>query len=113
MTNKEILQKANAFIADGNYEAFLSYCTDNTEWDFIGDVVLKGKEAVRQYMAKTYIEPPRFEVENLIAEGDFVTAIGNISLKDETGKTTHYSYCDVWEFKDGKMNRLKAFVIEA
>ncbi len=110
--NKAILEEANAANAKGDYERFLSFCTDDTEWTFVGDRILKGKEAVRQYMAETYIEPPKFTVANLIAEGDFVTALGEITLKDKDGKATHYSYCDVWRFRDGKMVELKAFVIE-
>jgi uncharacterized protein (TIGR02246 family) len=73
--NKAILEKANAAITEGNNEGFLSFCTEDTEWTFVGDKTLKGKEAVRQYMAETYIEPPKFTVANLIAEGDFVTVM--------------------------------------
>jgi len=111
-SNKEILVKANAAISEGDYEGFLSHCTDNTEWTFIGDKTLQGKEAVRQWMATNYVEPPKFMVENLIAGEDYVTAIGKISLKDKDGKTAQYSYCDVWRFQNGKMAGLKAFVIK-
>lgn len=110
--NKAILEKANAAVTAGDYEGFLSFCTDDTEWIFVGDRTLTGKDAVRRYMAETYIEPPKFMVANLIAEGDFVTALGEITLKDKDGKQTHYSYCDNWRFRDGKMAELKAFVIE-
>jgi len=110
--NKEILTTANAHVTNGNYEEFLSFCTDDTLWTFVGDETLQGKEAVRQYMAKTYVEPPKFEVEHLIGDGNFVTAVGKINLKDKNGKTTQYSYCDVWRFQDGKLAELKAFVIE-
>lgn len=112
LSNKSILEKANCAVTQGDNEGFLSYCTDDTIWTFVGEQTLKGKEAVRQYMKKAYIEPPKFMVENLIAEGDFVSAIGKISMKDESGNTVNYSYCDVWRFKDGKMAELKAFVIE-
>ncbi|MBE9583957.1 nuclear transport factor 2 family protein [Mucilaginibacter sp. JRF] len=111
--NKTILEQANAAVTAGDNEGFLQYCTDDTQWTFVGDQTLHGKEAVRQYMAKAYIEPPQFMVEQLIAEGDFVTAIGKISMKDEAGTMIHYDYCDVWRFRDGKMAELKAFVIEA
>lgn len=47
-----------------------------------------------------------------IAEGDFVAALGEITLKDETGKTARHSYCDVWRFREGRMAELHAFVIE-
>jgi ketosteroid isomerase-like protein len=109
--NKIILEKANAAISEGDNEGFLAFCSDDTEWTFVGDKTLRGKEAVRQWMTATYIEPPKFMVENLIAEGDFVTALGKISMKDEDGKTAQYSYCDVWRFHEGKMVGLKAFVI--
>lgn len=110
--NKAILEAANAAIAEGNYEGFLSFCTDDTEWTFVSDRTLNGKAAVRQWMATTYVEPPTFRVANLIAEDDFVTALGNITMKDEDGKAADYSYCDIWRFRDGKIVELRAFVIK-
>jgi ketosteroid isomerase-like protein len=111
--NKAILEEANAAIAQGNYEGFLSFCADDTEWTFVGDRTLKGKAAVRQWMATEYVEPPLNIVANLIAEGDFVTALGDITIKDEDGKAAHYSYCDIWRFRGDKMVELRAFVIPA
>ncbi|WP_343674682.1 nuclear transport factor 2 family protein [Chitinophaga sp.] len=112
LDNKTILEKANAAITEGNNEAFLSFCTDDLVWTFVGDRILQGKEAVRQYMATVYVEPPKFTVENLIAEGEFVTAIGKISMRDENGRKVDYDYCDVWRFRNGRMAELRAFVIE-
>ena len=111
--NKEILKKANEAITKGDNDGFLVFCAEDTEWTFVGEQVLKGKDAVRQWMAKTYIEPPKFMVANLIAEGDFVTALGSITMKDEDDKEVLYSYCDVWRFRDGKIVELKAFVIKS
>lgn len=111
--NKAILEKGNAAITRGDNEGFLSFCADDTEWTFVGDKTLKGKEAVRQWMATTYIEPPKFIVEKLIAEDDFVTAVGTITMKDESDKEAEYSYCDVWRFREGKIVELKAFVIKS
>jgi len=111
--NKAILEAANAAIAQGNYEGFLSFCTDDTEWTFVGDRTLKGKAAVRQWMVTEYVEPPLNIVANLIAEGDFVTALGDLTIKDEDGKAAHYSYCDIWRFRGDKMVELRAFVIPA
>lgn len=51
-------------------------------------------------------------VDHLIADNDFVTAVGKISMKNREGKTVEYSYCDVWKFKNNKMDELTAFVIE-
>lgn len=111
LSNKEILTIANAAVTEGDHERFLSYCTDDVVWEFVGDRTLQGKQAVREYIAVAYLEPPKFIVEELIAEDDLVTAIGTISLRVEDGKVSDYSYCDVWRFRDGKMAALRAFVI--
>ena len=58
------------------------------------------------------VEPPKNTVSNLIAEGDFVTAVGDVTVKDKDGKAAHYSYCDVWRFREGKMVELWAFVVK-
>lgn len=110
--NKAILIKANQLISAGDNEGFLAFCTEDTTWEFVGDRILNGKQAVRDYMAEAYTEPPIFNVEHLIAEGDYLTAIGKISMKDATGKLMHYAYCDVWRFDNGKLAELKAFVVE-
>jgi len=111
-SNKQVLQKANSAIAQGDYEGFLKFCTEDTQWTFIGDRTLKGKSAVRQWMANTYKEPPKFELHRMVAEGDFVMALGEITLKNEAGKAVRNAYCDVWRFREGKMAELQAFVVE-
>jgi len=111
MDHKTVLEKANAAISKGDYETFLSYCSENTKWIFVGDQTLSGKEEVRNYLADAYREPPKFDVEYMISEGDFVTAVGVISLLNEDNQWTDYDYCDVWRFQDGKMAELRGFVI--
>lgn len=111
--HKQILQKANAAIMKGDYEGFLKFCTEDTEWTFVGDRTIKGKEAVRQWMATAYREPPRFEVHQMLADREFVAALGEITLKDDVGKDVRHAYCDVWRFRDGRMAGLQAFVVEA
>jgi uncharacterized protein (TIGR02246 family) len=110
--NKTILEKANAAITAGDYEGFLAHCTDDTEWTFVGEQTLRGKQAVREWMATAYKKPPTFRVEHLIAEADFVTALGTITLPEEGEAEAEYAYCDVWRFRAGKMAALTAFVIK-
>ena len=109
--NKAVLIQANAAVVKGDIEGFLSHCTDDVEWTFVGEQTLKGKDAVRRYMKETYTEPPQFVVDHLIAEGDFVTALGSITTKNESGKQVDSAYCDVWRVRNGKLAELKAFVI--
>jgi len=112
MKNITILHTANEFIAKGDYESFLAYCTAETKWFFVGERILHGKEEVRAYMKEFYQEPPVFNVEKSIEEGDFVMVTGEIRLRNKEGKYDHFDYCDIWRFEDGKMAELKAFVIE-
>ena len=111
-TNKEVLLQANDHIRKGDHEAFLSLCTEDVVWNFIGEQILYGKGAVREYMTTAYTEPPEFIVEELISEDDHVIALGRISLKDRDGKIVESDYCDVWKFREGRMATLKAFVSE-
>ena len=110
--NKAILERANAAVANGDYERFLSHFTDDVEWQFVGEQTLKGKEAVRRYIRTTYLEPPTFTVTRLIAEDDYVTALGDIRFKDAAGRVVNSTYCDVWRIRDGNLAELRAFVVE-
>ncbi len=111
--NKATLISANAAISKGDFESFLIHCTEDTTWHMLGDQTLTGKEAVRKWMKETYVHPPKFNVSNLIAEDDFVVAIGKITLTDQAGQETHSLYSDVWKFKAGQLAELRAYVVES
>lgn len=110
--NKTILLQANAAIVAGDNEGFLAHCTEDTEWTFVGEQTLRGKPAVREWMRTAYQQPPQFRVEHLIAENDFVTAVGTIMLPDEHGQAVEHAYCDVWRLRDGQLAALRAFVLK-
>jgi len=109
--NKATLRQANAAMAAGDTEGFLSHCAEDVEWTFVGERTLAGKKDIREYLAQTYGKPPKFDVSNLIAEGDFVTALGQITITAPDGKSSAYWYCDVWRFRGGQMAELRAFVV--
>lgn len=112
MSNASTLHEANEWVKKGDYESFLAYCTENTRWIFVGERILEGKEQVRTYMKDVYWEPPVFTVEATVEAGNYVTVIGEITLKSRDGSVHHYDYCDIWQFENGKMAGVKAFVIE-
>ena len=111
-TNKEIVEKVNASFAEGGVEGFLSYCADDVVWTIVGEKSVKGTNAIREWMASMNMEPPKFTVNNIIAEGDFATAHGDMTMKDKDGKTAPYSYCDIYRFHDGKIVELTSFVVK-
>ncbi|MDR6990722.1 nuclear transport factor 2 family protein [Luteimonas sp. 3794] len=109
--HKSALRQANAAISRGDIEGFLAYCTDDIQWTTVGVSTLDGKDAVRAWMADAYAQPPVFTVDHLIAEEDFVIALGGITATAADGSQTRHAYSDVWRFHDGKMAELRAFVI--
>nr|WP_229487323.1 nuclear transport factor 2 family protein [Pseudoduganella lutea] len=66
---------------------------------------------MRALMAKEYVQPPTFTMRELVAEGDYVVALGDIESRDDAGKPVRNAYSDVWRLRDGKLAELRAFVI--
>jgi uncharacterized protein len=110
--NKAIVEKINAAFAEGNVEGFLAFCADDVAWTMVGDTTVKGKDAIRQWLASMDMEPPQFTVAHVIAEGDFVTAYGDMTMQDKDGKIVPYAYCDIYRFRGDKIVELRAFVIK-
>ena len=112
VSNKAIVEKVNAAFAEGSTEGFLAFCAEDVAWTMVGDTTVQGKDAIRQWMASMGpMEPPQLTVHNVIAEGDFVTAYGDMTMKDKDGKVVPYAYCDIYHFRDEKIVELRAFVI--
>ncbi|MBS7457154.1 nuclear transport factor 2 family protein [Coralloluteibacterium stylophorae] len=109
--HKRTLEQANAAVSRGDFEGFLVHCTEDTVWHFLGERTLRGKAEVRAWMAEAYRQPPRFEVHRMIAEGDALAALGEITLTDADGKDARFAYCDVWRFEEGKLAELRAYVV--
>ena len=110
--NKTIVEKVNAAFAQNNPEGFLTHCADDVVFTMVGDTAVRGKDAVRKWMASMNGEPPKFTVQNVIAEGDFATSHGEMTMKDKDGKIGQYAYCDIYRFRGDKIVELKAFVMK-
>ena len=110
-TNRAIIDKANEAFARTDVEGLLALCREDFTWTMVGSEPAVGKAAVRAWMAKAPPEAPKFTVDTVIVDGDFVTCIGDMTMP-EKGKNVGYAYCDVWRLEDGKIAELKAFVIK-
>ena len=112
-TNKEIVEKANALLAEGKSEEFLLLCTEDVEWTLLAETpsIIKGRKAIGEFMASSQgSEPPNFTVDKVIAEGEFVVANGDMTMKNKNGQTVPYAYCDMYTFREGKIAQLRTFV---
>ena len=111
--NKEIVRKVNTAMADGNIEGFLSLCADEVKWTIVGDRTSRGKDSIRNWIASMDEDPPTFTVNNILADGNFVTVYGDMKMRDKDGKTTPYTYCDIYRFERDKIVELTSFVVKS
>ena len=76
--NKEIVEKVNASFAEGGIEGFLTFCADEVIWTIVGEKTVRGKTAIREWMASMQMETPKFTVEKVFAADDFAAAHGHM-----------------------------------
>jgi ketosteroid isomerase-like protein len=111
LSKKDVVAQVNAAFARNDVETFLTHCHEDFIFGMVGHERVVGKDAIRKFMASGPGEPPRFDVKVVVAEGDFVTCIGDMTMK-ENGSVVPYAYCDVWRFSGDKLAELQAFVIK-
>ena len=112
-TKKEIVEKVNAAFAQNNLEGFLTHCVDDVVFTIVGDQSVKGKEAIRLWMSSMMgAQPPSINIQNIVSEGDFATAIGEMTMKEQDGTPGSYGFCDVYRFRGDKIVELKGFVVK-
>ena len=109
---KEIVQQINQGFAENNLEKVLSFCVDDLTWTMVGDTTVKGKDAIRKWMASMDPQPPQFTIQQIVAEGDLVVTRGDMLMQQKkNGPSIPYTFCDIYRFKGDKVAELTAFVI--
>jgi len=109
---KAIVEQINNGFAENNLEKVLSFCTEDFVWSMVGDTSVKGKDAIRKWMASMSPEPPQFTVQQVVAEGDTVMTRGDMMMQESKEDLPHsYAFCDIYRFKGDQVAELTAFVI--
>src|SRR5690606_7918122 len=99
MSNKSIVEKINDAFAKNDVEAFLANCTEDIVFEMIGHELVRGQDNVRTFMTEMSGNSlPKFTVERVIEEGDYVVCSGDMEM-DEDGAPSTYSYCDMYKFR--------------
>lgn len=109
---KDVIERINQGFAENDLEKVLAYCTDDFTWTMVGDSTVRGKDAVRKWMASMDPQPPRFTIRRTVAEGDVVITQGDMVMAQErNGPEIPYDFCDIYRFAGDKVAELTAFVI--
>lgn len=109
MKNLDIFLEANQALANGNYDKFISYCTEDIKWESVGEETFYGKQELFRYVSSTY-QGLMFTTEKTIEAKNELVELGQITFKFN-GVSKKSSYCDIWNFKDGLVSRVTSFVI--
>ena len=109
---KEIVQQINDAFRANDLENVLSFCTEGFIWTMVGDTTVRGKDAIRTWMASMNPEPPQFTIQQTVADGDFVITRGDMTMRQtKNGPSIPYTFCDIYRFEGDKVAELTAFVI--
>ncbi len=102
--NKELIKKGYAAFTAGDVETVMSLFDDDVEWVQPGESAVSGtyhgKAEVMEYMGRLAEKSVTVKLIRLLAEGDTVVAITEVSAGGETGEDA-----DVFTIRDGKTVR--------
>ncbi|OBK72975.1 nuclear transport factor 2 family protein [Mycobacterium sp. 1274761.0] len=103
--NKELVKKGYAAFAAGDVQTVMDLFDDDIEWVQPGQSAISGtfhgKSEVMEFLGRLAEKSPTVTVKRLIAEGDTVVAITEVTIDGETSEDV-----DVMTIRDGKTVRM-------
>ena len=112
VNRKELVQWINDAFAENNLEKVLSFCTEDFAWTMVGDTTVRGKDAIRKWIASMNPQPPQFTIRDTVAEGDVVITRGDMQMQENKNEPwIPYAFCDIYRFAGDKVTELTAFVV--
>ena len=112
-TNKDVVQTYIEGFRTGNHEMILSCLTDDITWEMPGYFALSGKAAFDDEIENDACEGlPDLTLTRLIEEDDAVVAVGTVRVALQAGGLVDAVFCDVFDFKDGKIQRLVTYQVD-
>ena len=106
--NKQAVQEAYRMFQNGDVGSVVECCHEDTEWtspdsDLIPiSGTFHGKTEVMEHLGRLAEKSPTVNIKRLIAEGDTVVAITDVSAGGETGEDA-----DVFTIRNGKTVRME------
>lgn len=104
--NKDVIQKGYAAFAAGDVEAVMNLFDDDIEWVQPGmssvSGTFHGKAEVMEHLGRLAEKSLTVKVNELVAEGDTVIAITEVTAGGETGEDA-----DVFTVRNGKTVRAR------
>jgi ketosteroid isomerase-like protein len=112
MTNqKQIVEKYMEGFNESNHEKILSCLTDDVAWTMPGFFHLREKNSSITNRESCFEGRPVITTMRLVEEGNIVVAEGAVKSKFKNGDLLDAVFCDVFHFRDGKINHLTSYLM--
>jgi uncharacterized protein len=91
----------------------LSCLTDDVEWEIPGAFHVRGREEFAKHIQDESFRPnPMITVSRLTESSDVVVAEGVVRTERTDGTIVKLAFCDVFEFRSGKISKLISYLME-
>ena len=104
--NIELVKKGYEAFSAGDGDTMMSLFDDNVEWVQPGDSTISGtyhgKAELGEHLSRLAEKSVTVKLNRLIADGDTVVALTEVTVGDETGQDA-----DVFTLRDGKTVRVQ------
>lgn len=110
-SNKQIAERFNDCFSRQDWPGMLSLLSEDVERQEVGSPErIRGKKAFEANMRPSpEILSMRGDVTRMTEEGNVVVAEGIVRMSKKDGRAVNIEFCDIFEFEDGKVRRLRSF----
>lgn len=112
---EEFIRKFNEAFAKNDQDFILDSMSDDIVWNFVGEKIMTGKDAVKEFMEPMKnMETLELEILQIISRGREAAANGRMKIKEPAGNTKRFGFADFYEFpgeKAAKISRMTSYVV--
>lgn len=105
------LKQISEAFSKGNFEFSTAYLAENIKWNILGSDAVIGKEQVLEVLKMSQLESfPEIIIKNIVAEGNYVVVESTGKAKTKSGKPYNQTYCDIFHFKNEKIQEITTYL---
>lgn len=109
---KQIVEKYMDGFRATDHEKILSCLTDDVVWELPGFYLHNGKAEFEKAIENPNADGhPDIKVTQLVEEGNVVVAEGTVKANMKDGSKLDAVFCDVFNFTNGKINKLTSYLM--
>jgi uncharacterized protein len=105
------IKKISEEFARGNVEFAAAHLAEDIKWNILGSSPIIGKQHVLEVSKMLQLESfPVITIKNIVTEGNYVVIESTGKATTKSGKPYNQTYCDVFYFKNEKLQELTTYL---